>query len=123
MGLDELIRGLKYIALYLPWTELRKKAESILTQAVERLEAQQARIRELEELQKLEQQLAQAQKAALVGSPDVAVFKSVFGAVQADFDRLREALEKVRQSDAQVAGKLTAAVKALLDKLAADIGG
>lgn len=48
MGLDELIRGLKYIALYLPWTELRKKAESILTQAVERLEAQQARIRELE---------------------------------------------------------------------------
>lgn len=48
MRLDELIRGLKYIALYLPWTELRKKAESILAQAVERLEAQQARIRELE---------------------------------------------------------------------------
>lgn len=70
-----------------------------------------------------EQKLVAAQKALQLASPDAAVFKTLFGQVQEDFNRLQGALLKVQQSDPETGEKLRKAVKTLLDKLAVDISG
>lgn len=70
-----------------------------------------------------EQKLAAAQKQLQLSSPDAAVFKTLFGQVQEDFNRLQGALLKVQQSDPETGEKLRKAVKTLLDKLAEDISG
>ena len=70
-----------------------------------------------------EQKLAAAQKQLQLASPDAAVFKTLFGQVQEDFNRLQGALLKVQQSDPETGEKLRKAVKTLLDKLAGDISG
>lgn len=70
-----------------------------------------------------EQKLVAAQKALQLASPDAAVFKTLFGQVQEDFNRLQGALLKVQQADPETGEKLRKAVKTLLDKLAEDISG
>ena len=70
-----------------------------------------------------EQKLVAAQKALQLASPDAAVFKTLFGQVQEDFNRLQGALLKVQQSDPETGEKLRKAVKTLLDKLVMDISG
>lgn len=96
-----------------------KKAMEQVRKELEEADRQKAAAQE--ELRKAEERLAQAQKAAQLGNPDAAVFKSIFEEVQMDFNRLCGALIKVRQSDAEMGIKLTAAVKALLEKLGKDV--
>ena len=83
------------------------------------VEAEKAAIRE--QLQKSEEQLEQARRSVQLADPDVAVFKSLFAGVQEEFNRLHGALLKVRQSNPEAGAKLTAAVKALLEKLGKDV--
>lgn len=70
-----------------------------------------------------EQKLVAAQKALQLASPDAAVFKTLFGQVQEDFNRLQGALLKVQQSDPETGEKLRKATEVLLDKLRGDISG
>ena len=70
-----------------------------------------------------EQKLAAAQKQLQLASPEAAVFKTLFGQVQEDFNRLQGALLKVQQSDPDTGEKLRKAVETLLDKLRGDISG
>lgn len=49
MELEILIKQLRYVALHLPWSEIRKDADAVIGRVVETLEAQQARIAQLEE--------------------------------------------------------------------------
>lgn len=109
--------------------QLRAEAEADAAQkAMEKVAAQldeadrQKKVAQ-EALQQAQERLTIAQKEAQMNSPGVAVFRSVFGAVQADFDRLLEALADVRKADPETAVKLTGATRALLSKLAEDIGG
>lgn len=48
MKIDELIRDLKHTVLHLPWSQIRKGADEVVDRVVATLEAQQARIAELE---------------------------------------------------------------------------
>ncbi|MBQ2382938.1 MAG: DUF551 domain-containing protein [Oscillospiraceae bacterium] len=48
MKIDELIRDLKHTVLHLPWSEIRKGADEVVDRVAQALEAQQARIAELE---------------------------------------------------------------------------
>ena len=70
-----------------------------------------------------EQKLAAAQKQLQLSSPDAAVFKAMFEQVQKDFEKMKDAMDAVQQSDPETGAKLRKAVKTLLDKLAGDIGG
>ncbi|MBO5891245.1 MAG: hypothetical protein J6Q30_00820 [Oscillospiraceae bacterium] len=70
-----------------------------------------------------EQKLIAAQKALQLASPDAAVFKTLFGQVQEDFNRMQGVLLKVQQSDPATGDKLRKAVETLLDKLRSDISG
>lgn len=98
-----------------------KKAREEAQKAVDA--AEQAKIEATKEVEDLKLQLEEAKKATRLGNPAAIAFKPIFEQVQLDFQRLCNALEKVRQEDAGTADKLTAATKALLDKLAKDIGG
>ena len=70
-----------------------------------------------------EQKLAAAQKQLQLSSPDAAVFKTLFGQVQEDFNRLQGALLKVQQADPETGEKLRKAVRTLLSKLIDDLEG
>ena len=76
-----------------------------------------------QEREQAEANAAAAQKAAKLGTADAAVFKLLFTQVQEDFNKLMGALMKVRQSDAELGNKLTAAVQAVLDKTQRDLLG
>lgn len=49
MELEKLIRVLRYVVLHLPWSKIREDANRVVEKAIATLEAQQTRIRELEE--------------------------------------------------------------------------
>lgn len=68
-----------------------------------------------------EQRLAAAQRKLQLASPETAVFKTYFEQVQADFKNLCDALQQVRASDPDTAGKLQVAVGRLLEKLQDDL--
>ena len=76
-----------------------------------------------QERQQAEEAAIAAQKAAKLSGADAAVFKLLFTQVQQDFNKLMGALMKVRQSDAELGNKLTAAVQAVLDKTQRDLLG
>lgn len=89
-----------------------------------RLSDAQAQVLKAEqERQQAEEAAAAAQKAAKMSGADAAVFKLLFTQVQEDFNKLMGALLKVRQSDAELGNKLTAAVQAVLDKTQRDLQG
>ncbi len=97
-------------------------------QATEELQKQlAAATKEKEEAQRAaqiaEEKLVAAQKQLQLSSPEAAEFKTLFGQVQEDFNRLQGALLKVQQSDPDTGTKLRKAVQMLLDKLREDIGG
>ena len=73
--------------------------------------------------QAAEQKLAAAQKQLQLASPEAAVFKTLFGQVQEDFNRLQGALLKVQQTDPDTGEKLRKALQTLLDKLRQDVSG
>lgn len=61
--------------------------------------------------------LEEAKKAQSLADPNTAVFKQIFEQVQEDFNKLHGSLLKVKASDPDTANKLTAAVRALVDKM------
>lgn len=80
-------------------------------------DAQAAAEKAAREKAEAEAKLAAAQKANQLANPDVAVFQALFQQVQQDFNRLQGVLLKVEAQDPAMAGKLRAAMKALIDKL------
>lgn len=80
-------------------------------------EARAAAEKAAKEKAEAEAKLAAAQKANQLANPDVAVFQALFQQVQQDFNRLQGVLLKVEAQDPAMAGKLKAAMKALIDKL------
>lgn len=109
--------------------QLRKEvAAEAATKATEELQkllsdAQAQVLKAEQERQQAEEAAAAAQKAAKLSGADAAVFKLLFTQVQQDFNKLMGALMKVRQSDAELGNKLTAAVQAVLDKTQRDLLG
>lgn len=66
--------------------------------------------------------LTAAKKELQLASPDVTVFKLRFETVQQDFGQMTEALHRVAAADPQTGEKLTAAVRAMLEKFGAEVG-
>lgn len=62
-------------------------------------------------------ELDKLKKAQTLNDPNTAVFKQIFEQVQEDFNKLHGSLLKVKASDPDTANKLTAAVRALVDKM------
>lgn len=62
-------------------------------------------------------ELEKLKKSQTLADPNIAVFKQIFEQVQEDFNKLHGSLLKVRASDPDTAEKLTAAVRALVDKM------
>ena len=62
-------------------------------------------------------ELERLKKSQTLNDPNTAVFKQIFEQVQEDFNKLHGSLLKVRASDPDTAQKLTAAVRALVDKM------
>lgn len=65
--------------------------------------------------------LEEAKKAQSLADPNTAVFKQIFEQVQEDFNKLHGSLLKVKASDPATAQKLTAAVRALVDKMQGEL--
>lgn len=62
-----------------------------------------------------------AEKRAKLSDADTALFGEYFQTVQRDFARMAELLKKVREQDAERGEKLTAAMRAVLDKCRAEL--
>lgn len=65
--------------------------------------------------------LEAAEKRAKLSDADTALFGEYFQTVQRDFARMAELLKKVREQDAERGEKLTAAMRAVLDKCRAEL--
>lgn len=63
------------------------------------------------------QALEEAQKQRALGSPEAAVFRVLFGKVQEDFQQMGNVLSQVQLQDPELAEKLRAAVRKLLENL------
>lgn len=100
--------------------KLRTEAEA---QGVEKARAElQKQLEETQaKLRAVEEKAEADRKARQMGDPNVAVFASVFGQVQQDFDRLSDCLEKISVSSPETAAKLRAAVRALLEKVGKEV--
>ena len=55
-------------------------------------------------------------RQSVMSSPEITEFKYLFGQVQGTLSRMRELYRKVAEKDADSAGKLSAAMKAMIDK-------
>lgn len=69
-----------------------------------------------------EQKLQAQQKASTMANPDVAVFKERLQQVSADFDRLKDVVERICGTDPNTGDQLKAVTLQLLDKLRKEIG-
>lgn len=102
----------------------RKEAEERLRMAEQKAaEAEKAKAAALSAAALAEERLASARKETSFSGADAAVFRTVFEQVQADFNRLQEALLKVKAEDNALGAKFETALLALLDKLRAAIQG
>ena len=81
---------------------LKKKAESAEAEAKRAAEAEKAARESLEE----------AERRLKTASPEVAAFKALFDDIQAAAARLHGMIDKLRETDAETADKLAAALKA-----------
>ena len=87
--------------------ELTQEEKDALTaEAVERVKAENA-----ERMQALEKQLAQA-------DPDTATFKVLFTSWQETYGKMMEALERIKTTDSDKAGKLQGAIRAVVEGMA-----
>ena len=87
--------------------ELTQEEKDALTaEAVERIKAESA-----ERMQALEKQLAQA-------DPDTATFKVLFTSWQETYGKMMEALERIKATDSDKAGKLQGAIHAVVEGMA-----
>ena len=98
------------------WAEKMAKVKNELSEAGLKAEKLKAKIKKAEE--KAEEKAAELErlkKSQTLNDPNTAVFKQIFE--QVHFNKLHGSLLKVRASDPDTAQKLTAAVRALVDKM------
>ena len=106
------------------WAEKMAKVKNELSEAGLEAEKLKAKIKKAEE--KAEEKAAELErlkKSQTLNDPNTAVFKQIFEQVQEDFNKLHGSLLKVRASDPDTAQKLTAAVRALVDKMQGALNG
>ena len=106
------------------WVEKMAKVKNELSEAGLKAEKLKAKIKKAEE--KAEEKAAELErlkKSQTLNDPNTAVFKQIFEQVQEDFNKLHGSLLKVRASDPDTAEKLTAAVRALVDKMQGALNG
>lgn len=96
------------------WAEKMAKVKNELSEAGLKAEKLKAKIKKAEERAA---ELERLKKSQTLNDPNTAVFKQIFEQVQEDFNKLHGSLLKVRASDPDTAQKLTAAVRALVDKM------
>lgn len=100
------------------WAEKMAKIKNELSEAWLKAEKLKAKIKKAEErAEEKAAELERLKKAQTLNDPNTAVFKQIFEQVQEDFNKLHGSLLKVRASDPDTAEKLTAAVRALVDKM------
>mgnify|MGYP004520953291 CR=1 FL=1 len=87
--------------------KLRVEAEAKAAETIKRAERELKEATEREEVLRKQLQLA---------APDTAVFKMLFAAVQEDYNKLTGCLLKIRTDSPETAEKLTAAIRAVLNK-------
>lgn len=68
-----------------------------------------------------EAEVDKLRKQTQLSNPETAVFQTLFRTVQEDFRKLNESLIKIRTNDTELAGKLTNAIKGILDKMGSEI--
>ena len=100
------------------WVEKMAKVKNELSEAGLKAEKLKAKIKNAEEKAAASAaELERLKKSQTLNDPNTAVFKQIFEQVQEDFNKLHGSLLKVRASDPDTAQKLTAAVRALVDKM------
>lgn len=100
------------------WAEKMAKVKNELSEAGLKAEKLKAKIKKAEEKAAASAaELEKLKKSQALSDPNTAVFKQIFEQVQEDFNKLHGSLLKVRASDPDTAQKLTAAVRALVDKM------
>lgn len=100
------------------WAEKMAKVKNELSEAGLKAEKLKAKIKKAEEKAAASAaELEKLKKSQTLNDPNTAVFKQIFEQVQEDFNKLHGSLLKVRASDPDTAQKLTAAVRALVDKM------
>lgn len=100
------------------WAEKMAKVKNELSEAGLKAEKLKAKIKKAEErAEEKAAELEKLKKSQTLSDPNTAVFKQIFEQVQEDFNKLHGSLLKVRASDPDTAEKLTAAVRALVDKM------
>lgn len=103
--------------------QLRKDAETAAAEkaraeAEKQVAAAQVQLKEAQQKQQqAEEQLAQSKKNQQLAGEDAVTFKLLFAQVQKDFQKMMEALGKVKAADQETGEKLATAVNALLDKV------
>ena len=106
------------------WAEKMAKVKNELSEAGLKAEKLKAKIKKAEErAEEKAAELERLKKAQTLNDPNTAVFKQIFEQVQEDFNKLHGSLLKVRASDPDTAEKLTAAVRALVDKMQGALNG
>lgn len=100
------------------WAEKMAKVKNELSEAGLKAEKLKTKIKKAEERASASAaELEKLKKSQALSDPNPAVFKQIFEQVQEDFNKLHGSLLKVRASDPDTAQKLTAAVRALVDKM------
>lgn len=100
------------------WAEKMAKVKNELSEAGLKAEKLKAKIKKAEEKAAASAaELEKLKKSQALTDPNTAVFKQIFEQVQEDFNKLHGSLLKIKTSDPDTAQKLTAAVRALVDKM------
>ncbi len=106
------------------WAEKMAKVKNELSEAGFKAEKLKAKIKKAEEKAAASAaELEKLKKSQTLSDPNTAVFKQIFEQVQEDFNKLHGSLLKVKASDPDTAQKLTAAVRALVDKMQGALNG
>lgn len=104
------------------WAEKMAKVKNELSEAGLKAEKLKAKIKKAEErAEEKAAELERLKKSQTLNDPNTAVFKQIFEQVQEDFNKLHGSLLKVKATDPATAQKLTAAVRALVDKMQGEL--
>lgn len=100
------------------WADKMAKVKNELSEAGLKAEKLKTKIKKAEERAAASAaELERLKKSQALNDPNTAVFKQIFEQVQEDFNKLHGSLLKIKTSDPDTAQKLTAAVRALVDKM------
>lgn len=93
--------------------EAEAKAQKALDEAKKKVEAAEAEAMKARLAEKMAREsLEETQKRLKTASPEVAAFKALFDDMQSAAGRLHAMIEKIKETDPETAGKLSAALKA-----------